>query len=204
MACVMKREEWTWYLPSHFVLAKILCSTCETCTRFGMHMSKSKDDLLQTKIQCKSIILLLSCSSNTKPLWIWSLGQSSRSHRGHECTWHSLKLRDPCAKYGKPMSKQKGYVLDMKICQNALQIWPCGFKGQRRIGIMNIRETLSQKNLCRTRILLLFYRRYGYVLKFRALCRDFIMSVFCFIYTKALTLKYPGVFLMFPLKRTDW
>ena len=70
MACVMKREKWTWYLPSHFVLAKILCSTYEPCTKFGMHMSKSKDGLLQTKIQCESIILILflSCSSNTKPL----------------------------------------------------------------------------------------------------------------------------------------
>ena len=30
MTCAMKREAWTWYLPSHLVVAKILCS----CTMY--------------------------------------------------------------------------------------------------------------------------------------------------------------------------
>mgnify|MGYP003692112159 CR=1 FL=1 len=33
MACAMKREAWTWYLPSHLVVAKILCSRCEPRTK---------------------------------------------------------------------------------------------------------------------------------------------------------------------------
>ena len=33
MTCAMKREAWTWYLPSHLVPAKILCSRCEPCTK---------------------------------------------------------------------------------------------------------------------------------------------------------------------------
>ena len=32
MVCAMKREAWTWYVPSHLVPAKILCSRCEPCT----------------------------------------------------------------------------------------------------------------------------------------------------------------------------
>ena len=36
MTCVMKREAWTWYLPSHLVPAKILCSRCEPCTKNRM------------------------------------------------------------------------------------------------------------------------------------------------------------------------
>ena len=32
MTCAMKREAWTWYLPSHLVPAKIFCSRCEPCT----------------------------------------------------------------------------------------------------------------------------------------------------------------------------
>ena len=32
MTCAMKREAWTWNLPSHLVPAKILCSRCEPCT----------------------------------------------------------------------------------------------------------------------------------------------------------------------------
>ena len=32
MACVMKREVWTWYLPSLLVPSKNLCSRCEPCT----------------------------------------------------------------------------------------------------------------------------------------------------------------------------
>ena len=32
MTCAMKGEAWTWYLPSHLVPAKILCSRCEPCT----------------------------------------------------------------------------------------------------------------------------------------------------------------------------
>ena len=32
MTCAMKREAWTWYLPSHLVPANILCSRCEPCT----------------------------------------------------------------------------------------------------------------------------------------------------------------------------
>ena len=34
MACAMERKAWTWYLPSHLVLAKILCSRCEPCTKW--------------------------------------------------------------------------------------------------------------------------------------------------------------------------
>ena len=33
MTCAMKREAWTWYLPSHLVPAKILCLRCEPCTK---------------------------------------------------------------------------------------------------------------------------------------------------------------------------
>ena len=33
MTCAMKREASTWYLPSHLVPAKILCSRCEPCTK---------------------------------------------------------------------------------------------------------------------------------------------------------------------------
>ena len=33
MTCAMKREAWIWYLPSHLVPAKILCSRCEPCTK---------------------------------------------------------------------------------------------------------------------------------------------------------------------------
>ena len=33
MTCAMKREAWTWYLPSHLVPAKILCSRFEPCTK---------------------------------------------------------------------------------------------------------------------------------------------------------------------------
>ena len=33
MTCAIKREAWTWYLPSHLVPAKILCSRCEPCTK---------------------------------------------------------------------------------------------------------------------------------------------------------------------------
>ena len=33
IACAMKREAWTWYLPSHFVVEKILCPRCEPCTK---------------------------------------------------------------------------------------------------------------------------------------------------------------------------
>ena len=35
MTCAMKREVWTWYLPSHLVPAKILCSRCEPCTNIN-------------------------------------------------------------------------------------------------------------------------------------------------------------------------
>ena len=34
MVCAMKREALTWYLPSHLVPAKILCSRCEPCTNY--------------------------------------------------------------------------------------------------------------------------------------------------------------------------
>ena len=33
IACAMKREAWTRYLPSHLVPVKILCSRCEPCTK---------------------------------------------------------------------------------------------------------------------------------------------------------------------------
>ena len=36
MVCGMKREAWTWYLPSHLVPAKILCSRSEPCTKWTM------------------------------------------------------------------------------------------------------------------------------------------------------------------------
>ena len=35
MTRAMKREVWTWYLPSHLVPAKILCSRCEPCTNIN-------------------------------------------------------------------------------------------------------------------------------------------------------------------------
>ena len=34
ITCAMKCEAWTWYLPSHLVPAKILCSRCEPCTNY--------------------------------------------------------------------------------------------------------------------------------------------------------------------------
>ena len=36
MTCAMKREAWTWCLPSHLVPAKILCSRCEPCTNSSL------------------------------------------------------------------------------------------------------------------------------------------------------------------------
>ena len=42
MACAMKREAWTWYLPSHLVLAKILSSRCEPCTNAYIDGVKSE------------------------------------------------------------------------------------------------------------------------------------------------------------------
>ena len=32
MTCAMKHEAWTWYPPSHLVVAKILCSRYKPCT----------------------------------------------------------------------------------------------------------------------------------------------------------------------------
>ena len=37
----MKHEAWTWYLPSHLVPAKILCSRCETCTNVKLERMDS-------------------------------------------------------------------------------------------------------------------------------------------------------------------
>ena len=33
MTCAMKPEAWSWYLPSHLVPAKTLCSRWEPCTK---------------------------------------------------------------------------------------------------------------------------------------------------------------------------
>ena len=41
MTCAMKREAWTWYLPSHLVPAKILCSRCEPCTNLKIEMENA-------------------------------------------------------------------------------------------------------------------------------------------------------------------
>ena len=42
MTCAMKHEAWTWYLPSHLVPAKILCSRCEPCTKLRTLQNKQK------------------------------------------------------------------------------------------------------------------------------------------------------------------
>ena len=39
MTCIIYREDWTWYLPSHFVEAKIFCFKCEPCTKSWWRLS---------------------------------------------------------------------------------------------------------------------------------------------------------------------
>ena len=46
MNCAMKREAWTWYIPSHLVPANILCSRCEPNTKLYFYMSLIVDDFL--------------------------------------------------------------------------------------------------------------------------------------------------------------
>ena len=46
MVYAMKCEAWTWYLPSHIVVAKILCSRCEPCTKKLLHID---DKLFQNR-----------------------------------------------------------------------------------------------------------------------------------------------------------
>ena len=54
-------------------------------------------------------------------------------------TTHPLLVIDPCAKYGRPMSKQKkSYGPDTKTCQK-----PYKFDLEVRIWIMNVRDTSS-------------------------------------------------------------
>ena len=36
-SCAVNHEAWTWYLPSHLVPVKILCSRCEPCTNITSH-----------------------------------------------------------------------------------------------------------------------------------------------------------------------
>ena len=53
MTCAMKREAWTWYLPSHLVSAKILCSRCEPCTNDKYYKTYTCSNYL-TRMQCIS------------------------------------------------------------------------------------------------------------------------------------------------------
>ena len=66
---------------------------------------------------------------------------------------HSLVVIDPCAKYGMPiyMSKQTeirvGYEHTTKTYKFDLEV-----KGQRHIGIMNVRNTSSRGDRCMCQI----------------------------------------------------
>ena len=57
MTCAMKREAWTWYLPSHLVPAKILCSRCEPCTNVEMTLgSFASKRLLKSYVQIEMVL----------------------------------------------------------------------------------------------------------------------------------------------------
>ena len=77
----------------------------DPCATHGMLISKQTEVMGWTRRHFKTSINL-TLKSKFKAVsgsWMYST--------------HPLNMIDPCAKYGKPMSKQKSYGQDMKTCQ---------------------------------------------------------------------------------------
>ena len=97
------------------------------CAKFGMPVSKSKEDLAKTQIHGENIILILTKSQGQTQVMnvfdILSHGDTLMCQ-----IWYDyVKGQKSCALNTKPC--QKPYKLDPEV------------KGQFRIGIMNVRNT---------------------------------------------------------------
>ena len=95
-ACAVNHETWTWYLPSHLVYVKILCSRCEPSTNYYVpyiyfrskdsnmvcvmttESSRNKDT---PKVIWRQYTPVLS-SSVPHLAWFWVVGTRSMAVRG--------------------------------------------------------------------------------------------------------------------------